>query len=177
MRSQALIALALVTATTVTMLSAADDAPPFKTTTKRDDDRVEVKTGKNKVIFSVHSPFGISHAIIERVDEKWPDAVVLRLHLKGLENIKVTNGRTKLEGSGSLQDGNPVVRLWKDGKEDAPLDAKTSYWIGVRILEGDGKQATGLPLKGGYFEMVLPKALFEGNPKTITVGWIDFYRN
>ena len=103
--------------------------------------------------------------------------MVLRLHLKGLENFKVTNGKVKLEGSASLQDGKPVVRLWKDGKEDAPLDAKSPYWMEVRIVGGDGKQAKEIPLKGGYFEMPLPKALFEGNPKSITVNWIDFYRN
>jgi hypothetical protein len=73
----------LVLAYTVT-LSAADDKPPFKITTKRDNDKVEVKTEKEKVIFSVHSPFGISNAAIERTGEKWPDAVVLRLHLKGV---------------------------------------------------------------------------------------------
>ena len=34
-----------------------------------------------------------------------------------------------------------------------------------------------LPLKGGYFEMQLPAAFFEGNPKSITIDWIDFYRS
>ena len=156
--------------------AVADDPPPFKVTTKRADDRADVKAEKDKVIVSVQSPFGISHAVIERGGETWPDAVVLRLHLKGLENFKVTNGTVKLEGAASLQDGRPLVRLWKDGKEDAPLDAKSPLWIEVRIVGDDGKQAKELPLKGGYFEMPLPKAMFEGNPKTITVSWIDFYR-
>lgn len=156
-------------------LTAGDGIPPFKITSKRDNDRVAVKFEKDKVIFTVHSPFGISHAAIEEAGETWPKAVVLRLHLKGLENFKVTNGKVKLEGSASLQDGKPVVRLWKDGKEDTLLDAKSPYWIEVRILDGEGKQAKEIPLKGGYFEMQLPKALFEGNRK-ITVEWIDFYR-
>ena len=168
------VGLFLLAAAAVT--AAADDPPPFKVTTKRADDKVGVKAEKDKAIFSVHSPFGIGHAVIERGGEKWPDAVVLRLQIKGLENFKVTNGHVKLEGSASLQDGKPVVRLWKDGKEDAPLDAKSPYWIDVRILDGDGKQAKEIPLKGGCFEMPLPKALFEGNPKSITVDWIDFYR-
>ena len=30
--------------------------------------------------------------------------------------------------------------------------------------------------ENGYFEMTLPKAFFEGNPHTIQVNWIDFYR-
>jgi len=155
---------------------SVDNEPPFRITTKRADDRVDVKTEKGKATFSVHSPFGIGQAAIERTSGTWPDAVLLRLHLKGLENFKVTNGKVKLEGSASLRDGKPLVRAWKDGMEDAPLDAKSPFWIEVRIVGGDGKQAKELPLKGGYFEMPLPKAMFEGNPKSITVDWIDFYR-
>jgi hypothetical protein len=84
---------------------ATDDMPPYKITTKRDNDRVEVKIEKDKVVFSVQSPIGISNAVIERAGEKWPDTVVLRLHLKGLENFKITTGKVTLEGSASLQDG------------------------------------------------------------------------
>ena len=158
-------------------VSAGGGIPPFKITTKRDSDRVEVNVEKDKLIFSVHSPSGISHVAIEQVGETWPDAVVLQLHLKGLESFKVTNGKVTLEGSASLQAGKLVLRLWKDGKEDAPLGATSPYWMEVRILDEDGKQAKEIPLQGGYFETALPKALFEGNPQSITVNWIDFHRN
>ena len=47
----------------------------------------------------------------------------------------------------------------------------------IRILTSKDKPAKVLPLKNGYFEMTLPKAFFEGNPKSITLNWIDFYRN
>lgn len=147
----------------------------FKITTNRKNDRVVVKAEKDKVVFSVHSPFGISNAAIERTGENWPDGVVLRLHLNGLENFRVTNGRVKLEASVSSQDGK--VRLWKDGKEDAMLDAKSPHWMEIRMFGSDGKPAKAIPLKDGYFEMALPKAFFEGNPRSITVNWIDFYRN
>lgn len=167
--SMLLLAIAAITTAT------ADDSPPFKITTKRDNDRVEVKTEKDKVVFSARSPFGISHAVIERTGEKWPDAVALRLHLKGLENFRVTNDKVKLEAAVSSQDGK--VRLWKDGKEDIPLDAKNPYWMEIRMVGGDGKPAKTIPLKDGYFEMQLPKAFFDGNPKSLTVNWIDFYRN
>ena len=153
----------------------ADEKPPFKITTKRDNDRVVVKADKDKVELAVHSPFGISDAVIERADEKWPDAVVLRLHLKGLENFSVSNDKVKLEASVSSQDGR--VRLWKDGKEDTPLDAKSPYWMEIRMVSSDGKPAKTIPLKDGYFELQVPKTFFEGNPKSITLNWIDFYRN
>ena len=91
-----------------------------------------------------------------------------------LENFKISNGKITLEAAVSSQDGK--VRLWKDGKEDLPLDAKSPYWMEMRMFGDDGKQVTTVPLKDGYFEIQLPKAFLEDNPKSITVNWIDFYR-
>src|SRR3954447_4759721 len=93
----------LVLAVAVTT-TAADDPPPFKVATKRDDDRVSMTAEKGKAFVSIQSPFGISHAGIERAGARWPDTVVLRLHLKGLESFQVTNGTVKLAGSASLRD-------------------------------------------------------------------------
>lgn len=155
---------------------AADEPPKFKITTKRKDDAVEVRAEKDRAVFSVKSPFGISQAVIERTDDKWPQAVVLRLHLKGLESFRASSGKVTLDAAVSVGKGKAKVRLWKDGKEDAPLDEKSPFWMDVRILTGDGKPAKELPLKDGYFELALPRAFFEGDPKTITLNWIDFYR-
>ncbi len=69
------------------------------------------------------------------------------------------------------------MRLWKDGKEDAPLDEKSPLWMEIRLIGGDGKPASKLPLENGYFEMTMPRAFFEGKAKTMRVEWIDFYRN
>jgi hypothetical protein len=176
--SHFLISGLVVLAAALTTAAADDKAPPpFKITTKRDNDTVEVRADKEKTMFIVKSPFGISQAVIERAGEKWPDAVVLRLHLKALENFKASNSKVRLEASASLQEGKPLVRLWKDGKEDAPLDSRSPFWMEIRMVGGDGKPAKAIPLKDGYFEMALPKAFFEGQPKSITVNWIDFYRN
>ena len=155
-------------------VTAYGDDPPFRITTKRDDDQVEVRIDKGKAHFSIQSPFGISKAIIERSGDNWPTSVTLRWHLKGLENLKVTNGKNTLEASVSSQDGK--VRLWKDGKEDSPLDSKHPYWMEIRLIGTDGKPVKTIPLTDGYFEMQLPKALFADNPKSITLNWIDFYR-
>jgi hypothetical protein len=170
-----LLASGLLVLSVAVLTAVAGDTPPFKVTTKRDDDRVDVKAERGKATFSVRSPFGISHAAIERAGAGWPDAVVLRLYLKGLENFRVTTDKVKIEASVSSQGGK--VRWWRDGKEDVPFDAKSPYWMDIRMIGGDGKPAKAIPLKDGYFEMQLPKALFEGNPKSITVNWIDFYRN
>lgn len=154
-----------------------DQPAKFKITTKRKDDTVEVRADKDKTLFIVKSPFGISQAVIEREGEKWPKAVVLRLRLKGLESFRASNGQVRVDAAVAIQEGKPQVRMWKDGKEDAPLDEKSPLWTDFRIVGGSGKPAKELPLKDGYFEVTLPRAFFESNPKSITVNWIDFYRN
>lgn len=146
--------------------------PQFKITTKRDNDKVEVQIENGRATLSIQSPFGISQAVIERLDETWPNAVMLQLHLKGLSNFKVTNGKVTLEAAGA----GHGERQWKDGKDDSPLDFKSPYWMEIRMVGDDGKEATTIPLKDGYFEIQLPKALLEVNPKSVTVNWIDFYR-
>ena len=135
------------------------DEPQFKLTTKHDNDKVEVKVESGKTVFSVHSPFGISQTVIESTNGNWPDTVMLRLHLKGLENFKISNGKVTIEAAVSSQDGK--VRIWKDGKENSPLDAKSPYWTEIRMFGDDGKPTTIIPVKDGYFEIQLPKALFE----------------
>lgn len=157
------------------MIAASDDRPSFKITQKKPDDTVEVRADKDKATFIVESPSGISQAVIVRQDEAWPKTIILRLHLKGLESFPVSNGKVKVDAAVSSQTGK--VRIWKDGKEDIPLDEKSPFRTEIRIVGSDGKPSREIPLKDGYFEVTLPRAFFEVNPKTITVAWIDFYRN
>jgi hypothetical protein len=49
----------------------------FKITTKRKDDSVEVQADKDKTVFAVKSPFGISEAVVERMEDDWPKLMVL----------------------------------------------------------------------------------------------------
>lgn len=149
--------------------------PPFKITSKRSDDRVEVKPEKGKVVFDIRSPIGISSATIERTTEQWPEKVAIQLRLKGLENFRVSTDKIKLEASVSSQSGD--TRLWKDGKDDSPLNSMSPYWMEIRIIDSDGKPTKVIPLKDGILEIQLPKMLLEGNPKAIQLVWIDFYRN
>jgi hypothetical protein len=157
-----------------TLCAAADDSPPLVVIAERDSDRLEVTVENDEATVSVYSPSGIGGAVIERASEQWPEAVVLRLHLTGLESLSLASGEMKLAASVSSQD--LTVRLWKDGDERAPLDDTSPLWMAIRILDGDGQPAKKLPLRDGCFEMRLPKALFDGNPQSITVSWIDFYR-
>jgi hypothetical protein len=59
------LAIVAVTILSVGCASAADESP-FKITTKRDNDKIEVTVKNDKAVISIHSPFGISQAVIER---------------------------------------------------------------------------------------------------------------
>ena len=65
---------------------------------------------------------------------------------------------------------------WPRGKEDAPLDRQSPFWMAIRACGKDGK-TVDVPVKDGYFEMTLPRAFFADNPRSITVSWVDFYRS
>jgi hypothetical protein len=46
----------------------------------------------------------------------------------------------------------------------------------IRTFDAEGKPIKGLPPKGGWFEMKVPKGLLVDQTKVVTLGWIDFYR-
>jgi hypothetical protein len=158
-------------------VQAADAPPKFKITTKRDNDRVDVSLDNGTTILDVHSPTGISDVTIARTDAKWPEHVVLRLHLKGLEFFQAENGTDRLRASVSSTGSPQRISLWLNDKENAPLGAKSPFWTEIHVLGRDGKPVETLPGRGGYFEFRLPAGLFEKNPASITLHWIDFYRN
>jgi len=129
----------LVGAVSLAGAGEADGPTEFKITTKQKDDAVEVRSEKGRTEFIVKNPCGISQALAERTQEKWPEVVMLRLPLKGLESFRAANGKVTLDAAVSSQGGK--VRLWKDGKEDAPLDEKSPFWVDIHLVGGDGKPA------------------------------------
>lgn len=155
--------------------AVGEDAKNFRITTRRSSDRVEVAITDKKAIFVVHSPVGISSATVERMTEQWPETIVIQLRLKGLESFKLSSEKLKLEASVSSHNGEQ--RLWKDEKEEVLLDSKSPSWMAILIKNSDGKATKTIPLNDGCFEMQLPKSFSEENPKTLTLSWIDFYRN
>lgn len=160
----------------VTNITAAERKPAWKITTKCDDDKVEVNVTEAKTVLSIHSPTGISAATIDRTAATWPDIVIFRLRLKGLESFQVSNGDVALHASVSSH-ADSRVRLWKDEHENSPLGTDSAYWMQIRLVGSDGKPTKAIPLKDGYFEMQLPQAFLSGNPQSIKLQWIDFYRN
>lgn len=157
-------------------LPEAAEPPKFDIQTRRKDDKVIVGTQDGKTVLTVVSPFGIGKATIRCTAQRWPEKLVLRLRLSGLESLVVGNANTKLAASVSSQgDGVVRVRLMSDGPEQ-PLDRSSPYWMEIRAFNAEGKPSCPPLEKGGFFEITIPKALLDDDSRTLEVQWIDFYR-
>jgi hypothetical protein len=159
---------------------SAQEPSRYQITTHRSDDRVTTVSEDERVVFKIESPFGISKATIARCGERWPETVILQLRLKGLESIRIVAEPMDLRGALSSQNGE--FRLWRGTEESDLLNSESPYWVALRFLDRDGNPTKAAavnerPLvKDGMIELRLPKSLFEANPASFTVHWIDFYR-
>jgi hypothetical protein len=147
-------------------------AADYDITTTKPADQIKSTSDCDKVTFDISCPSGIGGGKITLAKGKWPDTVILRIHLTGLEFFSLTSGKLKLSGSVLSHSGNKrQLSLSEEGKEGA-RDAGAE----IKVFDAAGKPVKGLPGKGGYFEIPLPKAILDGQPKSLEFGWIDFYR-
>lgn len=157
---------------------AGGSDPParFTVTSRKADDTVVVGGDRERTTFDIKSPSGISRAVIARAGDAWPKAVVVRLHLKGLESLRVVAGDVAVGAAVGVRDGTVEARQWTPGKDETPLAPDDPRRLAIRVLGRDGKADARIPLDGGRFEVTIPAAVLRDNPKSLTVEWIDFYR-
>jgi len=166
--------------------AALGDVTPsaYSVQLRREDDACDITASGDQALFSIQSPTGISKAVIERKAEKWPARVVVRLHLKGLENFRADNGKVVLEAAvpsrgeklESHQSRQDLAEAKGPAEEPSEIKPGDPDWMDIRAYTTGGEAAKGIPLDKGYFDIVLPPRFFEENPRSITLNWIDFYR-
>lgn len=148
-------------------------AGPIRVTAKRGD--VSVAPPSNGVAMaSVRGDIG--SASLEPANGRWPSRVLLRLHLRGLEQLSLCSGDERLALSYLSHSGNPtLLHLWKGNAEGPALQRTSPYWTEVKVFDAAGRSTNGLPPEGGWFEVEVPLALLrDGQP--LAVDWIDFFR-
>ncbi len=136
----------------------------YRIEVERADDRVDVDQSANYPVLIVNSPTGIGSFVVHRPSGGWSkeQPIVLRLKLKGLEQLRITAGELHWLVAVSSSDHKPTIRLQRGKEETAVADMKDPYWTDVRTTP--------------FFEMKLPQAIFADNPPSITVQWIDLFR-
>jgi hypothetical protein len=126
-------------------------------------------------VFTIRGGLGIGEATIRLSAGTWPEEIILRAYLGGLESLKISTGNVTLAASVLSHSGKVLLHLDRDGKEGPQLGQVSPYWMEIKARDADGKGVSGLPPQGGWFEMAIPNALLVG-ARELKVSWIDFYR-
>jgi hypothetical protein len=169
----------LASLTAFTPAGDTEKPAPFKITTEfnpaarhaeilsklKDGNGVTAGIEKGQTVIDIRSD--IDRAVIERTGKRWTDTVVIRLHLNGLEHFEASAGKVRA----SVEVSSTGLGILQDAKVNQPLHLR------VRALDRAGKEVKpGVLEKGGHYEVTLPYALLKDNPKSLALGWIDFYR-
>lgn len=148
--------------------------PVFRIDCRKPGSLTEI-AGGGEAVLSIQGD-GIGRATVNLLTDPWPARILLRARLRGLESLAISNDRVTLHLA-VLSHGNhaAVLHLKQGGKEGPQLAKDSPYWTEVRRLAADGKPVAGLPPDGGWFELVIPRALL-GDTKTLKFEWVDFFR-
>lgn len=152
----------------------------FEVIPKKEADQIEVSFEKQAAVFDIFSPDGIGGAEVKLASGALPEKILLRLHLKGLEEFRLTASDKTLLAEVSSH-GNNAVResisdTSKNGDGWETIDPNSPYWMDIKMVNPETKPAPKVPLKNGYFEMAVPQYFIKSKISAFSIRWIDFYR-
>jgi len=128
---------------------------------KKSGDRAEVGKLKQGALVAVHSASGIGGATLIRPEGGWPQRVIVRLDLKGMESLRVESGGLWSEASLGGARRRPY---WKTGQ------ARNTEAAAAGHLEFPVTRS-----KGGV-EIEIPREFLDTRAATIKLEWVDFFR-
>ncbi|MFN8484556.1 MAG: hypothetical protein U0768_16080 [Anaerolineae bacterium] len=126
-------------------------------------------------IVDIRSERGIGGATVD-LGRQAVKRVVLRLHLKGLEELRFQYEDTVIKAA--LPSHSPPVpreSVATTAAAEAPIGPNSPYWMKVSLAP-QGGAATQIPLASGYIEVEAPAAFFQSGATAFTASWVDFYR-
>lgn len=151
----------------------------YTLTLDKANDSAEMKVEADQATIDVFSDSGIGGLRVERNTDEWPAAVVVRLHLTGLERLEIGYADVLVATAvSSTRDPAPLPTVYtisEFNEAKTMTEAGRDYYPTVRIVPEEGSQPA-IPLQNGYFEIALPPNFYVGQPEAFTMQWIDFYR-
>lgn len=154
-------------------VSAQDSRPVFRVTTKNANDKIAFLNKVSYTIIDLQSDFGIGSASFELVSGSMPDTLLLRLHLKGLEDFQLISSQTTI--AASISSGgvfNITSQRVISSNLEHPILTIDPLWMNIDIVSENRK----IPLEEGYFEITLPGEFIRNAGNFFEIKWIDFYR-
>jgi hypothetical protein len=149
--------------------AAGPAAPEFQIATDKPDNVVTTTIDGERLLVDVQSSSGIGSAGVRAADGEMPPAVLLRFHLRGLEQMTFAFGGAIVKLSVPSGGDRPVMQSVVEGGQDRPITPESPYWMEVTQTTADGSAEN-------IFEVAAPPAFFTSPTANFTIGWIDFYR-
>jgi hypothetical protein len=152
-------------------------APDFDYTINAEGDgnTLVVSTEGQTFILDIHSQSGTGRASLERVSEAVPQEIVLRLHLDGLEEFRLSYQDTTLVASAPNSGSREILQsVVTSGEGERQITQEDPLWMEIEFVPGQAAtpSATAGP---GYFEVTLPEELRQSE-QPFSIQWIDFFR-
>jgi hypothetical protein len=158
---------------------ATQSTPITVRATASNDTRVSSEVlADDHVQTTIESPGGIGRSEIAIEGSRLPKRVVLRLHVRGLENLHLTYAGTQIQGFVTSSAPHAIhqqivasgsVALAQDLGPDSP------FWMPLRLVSSDPTTPT-IPLANGWIEVELPPDFYATSERSFILDWVDFYR-
>jgi hypothetical protein len=144
------------------MFAEPERDAPIQAELRRDGDQVAISSTKDGgALVAISSKSGIGGVKLKRVGDAWPKALALKINLKGLESLTLTQGDLQLRTALKFADHEGFRRTaggpWREAKLDAALRPR-------------------LKQEGGNISIEIPAVWLDPKQKELAVEWIDFYR-
>ena len=160
----------------------SESAPIVAIEPVKDDISSDIHYENDMTIIDIHSKSGIgSMDIGYELGSQSPD-LVLRLHLRGLEDLWLQAGDTTVEANVSSSRPYTLRQSVDSGNGDyVEINSTDPRWLNITIVSNITSEQVKIPLEDGYFQATIPQELFSGNlgleeSRLLSVSWIDFYR-
>ena len=154
----------------------AGDEPVFTVTSQKNlDDEINIQYENGVSIVDIHSPRGIGSAQLKLESSSMPERIILRLHLKGLEEFRLVSKQatiaTSISSGGMFNITDQKVIASGNEYFLTPIDP---LWMKIKIVSDQSNRK--IPLEDGYFEITVPKEFIQSAGNSFEIQWIDFYR-
>lgn len=165
-----LVSVFLIACTNRPANAQADGEPVFAVSAAQGDDEITLQTEDNTTVIDIHSPTGIGSAVFRLEAGRLPAQIVVQLHLRGLEEVRLVAEEVTVVASVSGEQVQSQRKI--SGNSEQALGSFDALWLNIQIVA----ESATLPLDAGYFEIHVPEELLERSGGRFEIHWIDFFR-
>lgn len=149
--------------------------PAISLSASPDAEDIQLTQAGAKALIEIRSPRGIGSAWFTVAAKPVVKEICVRLHLRGLEQFRFSQGDSETTVSVASQAGHALRESWQSaGQPERALDPSLPIWIPVQIVPANGAPVV-IPLQDGWFELLLPAAACAPGSE-FRLSWVDFFR-